>query len=352
FVPHSRPCITKNDISSVTKALKRNFVGHGTEVKRLEKYFSLFLGRKYCIAVNSGSGALKLSLLASGIKKGSKVATSVHVCPAVANVMLELGLKPVFIDVDNADVNISIDLLREEIRRTASVSAIVLPYLGGYVKDISGISSIGIPLIEDCAVSIGAAFYEEKIGKKGRFAVFSFGSTKLVTGGSGGMVCTDNKKDMERIRALMNYDYMAETGADFHVRLNCNMNDVQAALALSQMKRLSKTLKYRTDIAKLYAEILHGKEGITLPDTGNSSPAYHRFVFFAKERNRLIDSLKRSGIDARPTISHFMFDYFNLKKSYENSYRLKKELASLPIYPGLTKIELNAVIKGLRKAVG
>jgi len=351
LIPHSRSFITGEDIRSVDEVLKNNYVGCGESVKTLEHAFKRRYKRKFAIAVNSGSAALMLSLRALNLQRGSKIATSVYVCSAVINVILESGQAPTFIDTGVNDVNVDAMALNTcLIKMGQEIGAVIVPYIGGYAVPVSELITKGIPVIEDCAASIGARTPDGEIGKWGTLSVFSFGSTKMITGGSGGMILTDTDLYHARIRNLMSYD---DPNA-LRNAYGCNfiMNNMQAALAASQLSRLGNTIEARTRIADRYDKLLFLKSGTFIVKPEGIKPSFYRYVFFAKNKKQLLSALRMNGIDARGSIAHFMGSYFDLPvKARVNAERVERELISLPIYPNLTVREQNKILSVLKDAV-
>jgi perosamine synthetase len=342
-IAHSNSFITQSDIRSACNVLRRNYVGHGAAVKRLETSFERYFGKSYGIATNSGSSALRLSLLALNLKKGVTIITSVHVCTAVVNVILNLGYKPYFVDVAKNDINM--DIIKTETFVDEDVGAILIPYVGGYAVDISKLMNLNVPIIEDCASSLGATINRKPVGSFGLFSIFSFASTKLITGGSGGMIITDSPDHQSKIRRLMAYNdpdhLMIETAA-----FNHNMNDLEAALINNQFSRMNKILKMRKAIADRYTGLLRTKQRVTLIEEGKGIvPSYYRYVFLASNRDNVLRLLNKNGIDARSSIAHFMYKYLPaLRGKYEYAKRIEAELISLPLYPNLKKDDQQRVL--------
>ena len=349
WISHSKPFVDDKDISAVVRILKSNYVGTGDEVKELECSFASYSQRKYAIAVNSGSFALKLSLLSLNLKRKGEIATSVYVCPAVVNVILELGYKPRFIDVGKDDVNIDVTALVSHIKSDRKVLAVIIPYAGGYAAEIGLILGERVPVIEDCAASIGSTVSNKQVGNRGILSVFSFASTKMITGGSGGMVVTDSKNCHENIIETMKYDYPIKVKGHLNARYNCLMNNLQAALISSQLNKLDHFIKLRREIAQRYDSILSDKKNVRLIKPKNNSPSYYRYVFLTKERKRIIEGLRAKNIDVRISFAHFMYKPGSPGRDYPNARQLDAELVSLPIYPALSLKEQDRILETLDK---
>jgi perosamine synthetase len=341
--------ILEEDIEAVSRVLRSNYVGCGVEVKRLEGVFRDHFGRKYAIAVNSGSAALMLCLRSLSLMPGKKVITSGYVCSAVSNVIVSNGYGPKFIDVLWNNVNGDFEgLRRHEIG--PDVGAIIVPHLGGYAAAIPEWLNDVAPVIEDCAASIGASNRLGEVGTQGVLSIFSFGSTKMITGGSGGMILTDSDVYYERISGLMAYDDPGQV--DRACGCNLFMNDLQAALICSQFSRLNAVVTTRRGIAASYQAILDRSAGCSAVITADGAPSFYRFVFFSCDKSHTLARLRGNGVDARGSIAHNMSQCFELGSvGAKGITELEERLISIPIYPSMAKQEHEYILKALEEAV-
>ena len=169
IIPHSRPSISDSDIKAVVSVLKSGQLSQGPKVREFEKKMALLIGKKKAVAVNSGSAALHLALLALDVKKSDEVIIPSFVCSAVLNAVNYTGATAVLVDIDPLTFNISVEATKRAITR--KTKAIIVPHMFGCPAEIDKLSELGIPVIEDCAQSIGANFKSQKAGSFGLHSI-------------------------------------------------------------------------------------------------------------------------------------------------------------------------------------
>ncbi|MBI5682451.1 MAG: DegT/DnrJ/EryC1/StrS aminotransferase family protein [Deltaproteobacteria bacterium] len=190
MIPHSKPTIEKEELSAVSDVLSLGQISQGLQVKEFERHFEEFFGLKKAVAVNSGTSALHLALIAVGVKTGDEVVIPSFVCTALLNAVNYIGAVPVIADINEEDFNLSPGDTKKRI--TKKTKAIIIPHMFGTpCNEIHGFKDIGIPIIEDCAQSIGAKISGHYVGTMGDVSTFSFYATKIMTTGEGGMVASN-----------------------------------------------------------------------------------------------------------------------------------------------------------------
>jgi dTDP-4-amino-4,6-dideoxygalactose transaminase len=257
----------KKQIDSVVKILKKNQTNYwtGEECKNFEKEFSNYHNIKYSIAVSNGSVALEMALRALSLKNNDQVIVTSRSFIISASCVLNLGLKPVFADVDD-NGNLSIDGIKKTYNK--NIKAIIIVHLNGLSCDLDPIVKFvkknKIFLIEDCSQAHGAIYKSKNVGSFGDISVWSFCQDKIIsTGGEGGMISTSNKKFWLKMWSLKDHgkNYKSvffkkhRTGFRWlHDDLGSNyrMTEIQAAIGREQLKSLNKQLKKRNLIANLY----------------------------------------------------------------------------------------------------
>ena len=262
---------TKEQIQSVSNILRKNKTNYwtGNECKLFEEEFSKYIGNKYSIAVSNGSVALELSLKALNLKKGDKVIVSPRSFIISASCVLNMGLKPIFADVD-INGNLDIDGISKSYNK--NVKAIIVVHLNGLSCDLDPILKFTkknkIYLIEDCSQAHGAVYKGKFVGSFGDVATWSFCQDKIIsTGGEGGMISTNDKKIWEQIWSYKDHgkNYQSvffkkhkEGFRWLHDGLGSNyrMTEMQATLGRHQLKQLDNQIKKRNKIANLYIENL------------------------------------------------------------------------------------------------
>lgn len=350
-IPHSRPTLGEPEAAAAAEAVRSGFVGSGERVAHFESAVSAYMGHSRGVATSSGTAALQLALLASGIRGGDEVVIPAFVCRAVLNAVKNVGAVPVLADIDAADLTMSTSDLERRI--TGKCRAIICVHMFGAPANIQSVMEIadhhgGIAVIEDAASSLGATLRGSPVGSFAGVAVVSFASTKMITTGQGGMVCTDDAFLLARIRSFMDYDCdsIAKTDAAF----NYQMTDVQAAIGLVQLGQLPQFLKRRRDIAAEYAESLSGLRVRTIVADIEATASHYRFIVDAgDEATSMQDFLRERGIAARTGIAHFLYDYLLLDaKQFPVAESLRNRLVSVPIYPSLTDDDVSRICDALR----
>ena len=267
----SYPSFNKQTIKKVQKVLKSGRVNYwtGNECKFFEKEFSKYLGNKYSITLSNGSVALELALKALKLKKGDDVIVSPRSFIISASCVLNMGLKPIFVDVDE-NGNMNIDSIKKNY--TKKVKCIIVVHLNGLSCDLDPILEFvkknKVYLIEDCSQAHGAIYKGKKIGSFGDISTWSFCQDKIIsTGGEGGMVSTNNKKLWIKLWSLKDHgkNYMTVFHKKHKIGFkwlhddlgsNYRMTEIQAVIGREQLKLLDQQIKKRNLIAKLYIKNL------------------------------------------------------------------------------------------------
>ena len=254
-------------IQRVVKILKNGKVNYwtGNECKKFEKDFSNYIGNKYAVTLSNGSVALEISLRALMLKKGDQIIVSPRSFIISASCVLNLGLKPIFADVDN-NGNLNIEGIKKVYNK--KIKAIIVVHLNGLSCDMDPILQFvkknKIFLIEDCSQAHGAVYKGKKVGSFGHISTWSFCQDKIIsTGGEGGMVSTNNKKLWQKCWSYKDHgkNYQSvffkkhKTGFKWlHDNLGSNyrMTEMQAIIGRDQLRVLDRQVHKRNTIAKLY----------------------------------------------------------------------------------------------------
>ncbi len=344
-VPHSRPTIGHKEIRAVVKALHGKHLCSGCYVEAFEEAFAGRAGMKYAVAVSSGTAAIHLSLLALGIKAGDEILLPTYVCTALLNAVNYVGAKAVLVDVDYEDGNIS--FLEASKKISKKTKAVVVPHMFGEPADVWPFLELGIPVIEDCAQSLGARYAGRPVGSFGLISVFSFYGTKMLATGEGGMVASNDRRVIRMVRDLAAYDQRK----DYKVRFNYKMSDIQAALGLAQLVKLDRMLAVRRSIARSYDDFL-GRFDVDLPAKDLlTEPVFFRYILKIPGRaQKIINAMKELGVNAEKPVFKPLHQYLR-QGGFPVADKLMKDSVSLPIYPSLKRDELNKVKKALDKVL-
>jgi perosamine synthetase len=343
-IPHSKPTLGNKEARGLQEVLTSGRIATGEEVSRFEQEMASYLGLRGAVATASGTAALHLSLLALGIKAEDEVVIPSFTCSALLNAVHYCRATPIVVDIDEETMNISLTETRKAL--TKKTATIVVPHMFGYpVENISDFLSLGPPVIEDCAQSLGATYHGTMTGTSGAIAMFSFYATKVITTCHGGMVVSQNKDLLEHIRDLREYDKKAE----YRVRYNYCMTDLQGRMGRIQIKRLPSLLSARAKRAQWYEKNLSGLAEIVLPPRKG---IYYRYVVkIAKGRlQEVLAKLHQNGIEAQRPVFSPLHRYLGLD-GFAATEKVFSEALSLPIYPRLTAEEVRYTAHCLNKAM-
>ena len=342
MIPHSRPFIDEEDAREVRRVLLSGQLAQDGEVARFESRMASYVGVRGAAAVSSGSAALHLALLALGVGPGDEVLVPSYVCPAVLNAVLHAGAAPVVADIEPASFNLSADDARRRI--TPRTRALIVAHMFGVPADLDALGSLGVPVVEDLAMSLGSRWRGKRTGCFGSLAVCSFYATKMMATGEGGMVLGGDEALVDAVRDLRAMDEKE----DFRVRFNCKMTDLQAALGLSQLRKLAGFIARRREIADLYGEELR-RLGLPAPQApAECEPVWYRYVLMLDgDAGPFIEEMRRRGVECRRPVFKPLHRYLGLS-GYETSEEAWRRAVSIPLYPALTAAEIETVVKALR----
>jgi dTDP-4-amino-4,6-dideoxygalactose transaminase len=343
IIPHSRPSLSPSDIEAVARVLKSGQLAQGPAVIEFENKLASFIGKKRAAATSSGSSALHLALLALNVKRDDEVIIPSFVCSAVLNAVNYSGAVPVIVDIEPLTFNIGFDAVKRAI--TKKTRAIIVPHMFGCPAEMDKLSELGIPLIEDCAQSIGARFKGRSAGSFGLLSVFSFYATKVMTTGEGGMTASDSEDLISKIKDLRDYD----NRNDYILRYNYKMSDVQASLGLNQLAFLEKFIDKRREIAARYFdEFRDCSFSLPIWKEGREH-IYYRFVVKAKGRaSDYLEKLERQKVICRRPVYIPLHMYLNLR-GFPNAAEAWERSISIPLYPSLTEQEIEKIIAVVRE---
>lgn len=351
LIPHSRSTIGRDDIRSVLSVLKSGLLSQGSMVQRFEERFTQYHAAQGGVAVSSGTAALHLALLALGAGRGDTVIIPTYACIAPYHAVRYTGAIPVLADTEKDGWSMDaewVDAYLKENAKEKRVKAIVLVHLFGRPAEIDSFIDISrryaVPIIEDCALSLGAEYKGKKVGTFGQVSVFSFYATKVITTGEGGMLITNSKKLLNSIRDLREYDEKNGTG----LRYNYKMTEMQAALGMSQLKKLPAFIKKRRRIAKEYLDKLRALPLLLPEQPDHATDIYYRFVIRIKNPDRFMRQMQRHNIISRRPV--FLPVHRTVRqRRLPNAEKIWKEAVSLPIYPLLEKDDEKRIIGCTRK---
>lgn len=368
MIPYGHQFIDKKDVNEVVKVLKSAWLTQGPKVFEFEKALAGYAGAKYAVAVSNGTAALHLAYLAAGLKKGDEVITTPNTFAATSNMLLAVGARPVFCDIRLDTYNIDENKIEKLI--TSKTKAIVPVHFAGQPCAMGLIHKIAkkykLSVIEDACQALGAEYQGKKIGSCGQaaMAVFSFHPVKSITTGEGGAILTNNKKICAKLISLRNHGiHKDEQGKNVMTELGFNyrLTDIQAALGLSQLKKLNNFIKKRREVITWYQQELKDIREIILPlEAENNYSAWHIYVIRAankKDREKLSKYLLANGVGVNfhyPAVySHPYYRQVGYKKvKLKNMAEYHSSCVTLPCYVNLTKQNIKQIAATIKSYYG
>jgi len=360
------------EINEATKVLKSLFLTTGKYVDAFEKDFADFMQTPYAVGLTSCTAALHLSLIAAGVRIGDEVITTPMSFVATANSICMTGATPVFVDVEKDTGNIDADLIEKAITKKTKV---ILPvHLYGQMVDMKKVLSIAkkhnLKVIEDSAHALEAQRDGIKPGQKSFGSCFSFYATKSITSAEGGAFTTNSESSAKLVKKLRSHGITSELAQRVRTGLTTydvdvlgwkyNMDNLQAALLIPQIKKIERNWKKRELIAQKYRRAFSNITGITMPvESKNSKHGRHIFPIWVnpKKRDKILHHLLDKGVGAvinYPAIHLFSFyrkEFGHREGTYPNAEQIATSEISLPLYSKLTDKEINYIIEVVQEAI-
>lgn len=354
MIPIAKPLIGQEEIDGVISVLKSGTIAEGPKVKEFEEAFARYVGVKYAVAVNSGTAALHVSLLAKGIGEGDEVITTPFSFIATANSVLYTGAKPVFADVEAGTFNIDPEDIKKKI--TKKTKAIIPVDLYGHPAEMKAIMDIAkdhkLAVIEDACQAHGALYHGQKTGS---FDVgcFSFYPTKNMTTSEGGMMTSDDAAFIEKARMIKSHGSKVRY---YHEMLgfNLRMTDIGAAIGLAQLAKIDGYNNKRIANAAALNEKLGKIKGIVVPTVKpGCKHVFHQYTIritkdFGMPRDEVIQKLNTAGVGTGiyyplPIHQQPYYKSLGFNGSHPVSEALSKEVISLPVHPSITLSDIEHI---------
>ncbi|MEM2143830.1 MAG: DegT/DnrJ/EryC1/StrS family aminotransferase [Candidatus Jordarchaeaceae archaeon] len=375
-IPFYIPWITKNDEKALLEALKSRWLTGGPIASQFEEVFAEYIGVGHAISVNSCTADLHLAMRVPDIKPGDEVIVPVFTFAATANAPIFCGAKPVFADIDERTFNISPNDILERI--TSKTKAIIPVHYGGQACDMKEILEIAkdhkLNVVEDCAHSLGADYKGEKTGEFGIMGCFSFYPTKIITTLEGGMITTNDEHIAKKLRILREHGMtrsaaQRESEAKWYYDVvdlgyNYRLNELQAALGLSQLKRVKEGIERRIRLAHYYTKKLSSQalHGVIPPyKAPDRTHIFHLYAVKIQEeitgvtRDELFKKLMEAGIglSVHYTPLHLLSFYKSFLKAKSKGFpvaeRVYRQILSLPLFPTLTKEKIDFITQRIQE---
>ncbi|CAN5167671.1 UDP-4-amino-4,6-dideoxy-N-acetyl-beta-L-altrosamine transaminase [soil metagenome] len=375
IIPYSHQWITESDIKAVTKALRSDFLTQGPQILAFEKALANHAGTKYAVVVNSGTAALHAAYFACGLTKGDEFITSPLTFAATTNAGLYLQATPVFSDIEKTTGNIDVSLIEKKI--TKKTKLLVPIHFSGYPADMEGISRLakkyGLYVIEDASQALGSTYQNIRIGNCtfADMVVLSFHPVKHITTGEGGAILTNNTEFYEKLLIFRTHGITKDSTKFKHIAdgewyhemqalgYNYRITDFQAALGIAQLKRITRVVKKRRAIAKMYDIAFKDNPYFDIVEEKNGYvSSYHLYPIRLKDSSKinkkeLFSELRRKGLGVQvhhiPVYLHPYYQQLGYKKNdYPFSNEFYEREISIPLFPTMTQKEIQYVIKTLQ----
>jgi dTDP-4-amino-4,6-dideoxygalactose transaminase len=354
MVKHSFPFVGREEVEEIKKIIKNGILSSGKIVEKFEKKVLKFVGTRFSVAVNSGSAALFLILkflpkVFPDLSGKRKVVIPSFACPAISNAVLFAGYEPVFSDINLDTFALDFDDVKKKIG--PDTLGIVYIHSFGICNDLKDFVSLGVPVIEGIAQSFGGKVSGRFVGSYGVASFSSFYATKVITTAEGGAIFSDEKKLIDKIKDFIDYDKKDYEPDQF--RFNFKMSDVQAAIGLAQLKKISYVLKRRKELGLYYIKKLHELgRFLKLPPKVNN--IFFRFVVIADgsiNSENVIDFMRKKGIMADKPIWKPLHYFYGASSDLENTEFAYEHGISLPIHLSITKKQIDLISHILSKAM-
>ncbi|MCD1294916.1 aminotransferase DegT [Methanocella sp. CWC-04] len=360
MIPIAKPLIGEEEINGVMNVMRSGTIAEGPKVKEFEEEFAKYVGVEHAIAVNSGTAALHVALLAKGIGKGDEVITTPFTFIATSNSVLFTGAKPVFADIEENTFNIDPESIKNKI--TKNTKAIIPVDLYGHVADMKAIMDIAedhdLAVIEDACQAHGAT-QNGKMAGSYDVGCFSFYPTKNMTTSEGGIITANDGKFAEKARMAKSHGSKVRY---YHEMLgfNLRMTDIGAAIGLAQLKKIDVFNEKRMANAKLLNEKLKDVSGIIMPSAmPGCKHVFHQYTIrvteeYGMSRDDVIKMLNDAGIGTGiyyplPIHQQPFYKELGYDETHPVAEKISKEVISLPVHPSVTAEDIDFISERLKR---
>jgi dTDP-4-amino-4,6-dideoxygalactose transaminase len=364
FLPFTRPHIDEATISGVAEVLRSGWITSGPQVKAFEAALSERCAGQAVRVFNSGTAALEIALRIAGVGEGDEVITTPLSWVATANVVLEVGARPVFVDVDPHTRNIDLNLAEASV--SPATRAIIPVDLAGLPVDRDRLYELAkrkhLRVIEDAAQSFGASWRGRRLGTFGDLVAFSFHANKNMTTAEGGALVLPDAGLVplcEKLR-LQGVERSGEDGMEVDVLGGkWNLTDVAARIGLGQLEQLEQFIERRRALARRYFQRWDVNLGCELPPQDFEQSNWHMFQVVLPERHdraRFIARMRELGVGVgvHYPAMHLFKLYRRLgwrEGQFPHAERLGRGIATLPLFPAMSDADVDRVCEGAKRAL-
>jgi UDP-4-amino-4,6-dideoxy-N-acetyl-beta-L-altrosamine transaminase len=376
LLPYGHQSISEADIDAVVSVLRSDWLTTGPKVVEFEEAFAAYVGARYAVSFSSGTAALHGAAFAAGLKAGDEAITTPLTFAATANCILYQGAKPVFADVSTDTLNVDPQQVADRI--TPRTRALLPVDYAGHPVEMDALKELaskhGLVVIEDASHALGAEYKKRRVGALADMTVFSFHPVKHVATGEGGMVTTNDAAYAEKLRRFRNHGISSDArqrqneGQWYYEMVllgyNYRLTDIACALGLSQLKRLKENLLRRRNIAARYRAAFGELDAVTLPALRSAAnSAWHLYPIrlnlerLSGDRGQVFRALRAENIGVnvhyipvhlhpyyRDQLGHRSGEYPVAEDAYQR-------LISLPMFHGMSDLDVEDVIAAVRKVI-
>jgi len=368
MIPINRPILDVEEIRAVARVVRSGILtnksGSGPQVTQFESSFASYVGTRFAVALNSGTAALHVALLAAGVGQGDEVIVPSFTFVATAEMVALTGARPVFADIDPATYCIDPEEVGAAI--TSRTKAVIPVHLYGLPADMGPIMDLaeehGLTVIEDAAQAVGGEYKGKRAGSLGHVGCFSFYGSKNMVTGEGGMLTTNSLESADVARTIRNHgeNRLYQSSMLGH---NYRMPELEAAIGNVQLKKLPKFLEDRARNAKALTEALSSFDEVQLP----SEPEGYRHGWYvytlrlrganAAKRNSTVRRIRERRVDCQvyyPRPVHLQPYYRKMVGDFKlpKTETAARQVFSLPIHPALGENELRRIADAVKSVIG
>jgi UDP-4-amino-4,6-dideoxy-N-acetyl-beta-L-altrosamine transaminase len=372
YIPYGKQWIGDDDIEEVINVLKSDFITQGPKIAEFEEKLAGYCEAKYGVVFNSGTAALHGASFSLGLKEDDEFITTPMTFVATSNAGLYLGAKPVFVDIEFDTGNIDVSKIEDKITDKTKLISVV--HYAGHPADMEKVKEIAnkynLKTVEDACHAIGARYKESKMGscKYSDVTAFSFHPVKHITTAEGGAVLTNEKDIYDKLLTFRNHGitknenkFINKPDGDWYYEMqilgyNYRMTDIQAALGISQLKKLDKFIEKRRKIVQIYNDAFEKNDFFDIPQEKHYAyNSYHLYVIRIKDeykdiKREIFSALRHEGLGVQvhyiPVYWHPYYQNLGYKKGFcstaEDFYH--REI-SLPIYSAMKEEDIKYVIE-------
>jgi dTDP-4-amino-4,6-dideoxygalactose transaminase len=367
FLPFARPTIDATTIAAVGKVLRSGWIASGPQVDALEAALSRYLGARPVRAFTSATGALEVALQVCGVGPGDEVIVPAMTFAATANVVVRVGARPVFVDVELATRNI--DVAQAEQAVTARTRAIMPVHFSGLPVEMDALYDLaqrrGLRVVEDAAHAIGSSYKGRRIGSFGDLVAFSFHPNKNMTTIEGGALSFGNPDEVDIAERLRFHGLAPGAEGEMDVLSaggKYNLSDVAACVGRAQLKRLEKFNKQRRTLVARYFARLRTDPALLLPARGDAGHSWHMFAPLLPldglriGRAEFIDRMRQQGIGVGVHYPALHLFSFYRKMGYRpgqfpSAERIGRSTVTLPLFPTMTLKDVDRVCAACARVI-